>query len=178
MDPIRRVVTGHDAKGRSIVSEDAVAANALGAITNIWATAASPAPVDAGDAMDGPPKRLTPFAGGTSLRFFEVMPEGEGARTPEAYAAVRAAYEYMGAGDALVDTTRHPAMHKTETVDYVIVLKGELTLLLDDGEVTLKPMDSVIQRGTNHAWVNYGTEPALAVVILMDGTYGDEFKLR
>ena len=178
MDTIRRVVTGHDAHGRSIVVEDAAAANTLGTITNIWATAASPAPVDAGDALDGPPKRLAPLAGGASLRFFEIMPEGEGARTPEAYAAAKAAYDYMGAGDALVDTTRHPAMHKTETVDYVIVLKGELTLLLDDDERMLKPTDVVIQRGTNHAWVNYGTEPALAVVILMDGRFGDESRRR
>jgi quercetin dioxygenase-like cupin family protein len=59
-------------------------------------------------------------------------------------------------------------MHQTKTVDYVIVLSGEVTMLLDEGEVDLKPFDVVIQRGTNHAWINRGAEPALLVGILID----------
>ena len=58
-------------------------------------------------------------------------------------------------------------MHQTETIDYIIVLKGELTMLLEDGEVHLKPLDVVVQRGTNHAWVNRGSEPALLAAVLI-----------
>ncbi len=59
-------------------------------------------------------------------------------------------------------------MHKTETIDYIVLLKGDVTLILDEEEVNLKPFDVVIQRGTNHAWVNNGTEPALLIAVLID----------
>ena len=61
-------------------------------------------------------------------------------------------------------------MHKTETIDYIILLKGDVTLLVDNDEVDLHPHDVVIQRGTNHAWVNKGTEPALLIAVLIDST--------
>ena len=69
-------------------------------------------------------------------------------------------------------------MHKTETVDYIILLKGEVTLLLDEDERALKPLDVVIQRGTNHAWVNKGDEPAVLMAVLVDGAYGAESRPR
>ena len=59
-------------------------------------------------------------------------------------------------------------MHKTETIDYIILLKGDVTLILDEEEVNLKPFDVVVQRGTNHAWVNNGTEPALLIAVLIE----------
>jgi quercetin dioxygenase-like cupin family protein len=59
-------------------------------------------------------------------------------------------------------------MHTTRTVDYIIVLSGRVTLLLDKGEVELRPFDVVVQRGTNHGWVNRGTEPAVMAAILID----------
>ena len=59
-------------------------------------------------------------------------------------------------------------MHMTSSVDYIVLLQGEATLLLDDGEVDLKPFDVVVQRGTNHAWINKTNEPALLVGILVD----------
>jgi quercetin dioxygenase-like cupin family protein len=59
-------------------------------------------------------------------------------------------------------------MHKTNTIDYIILLKGDVTLLLDEDEVNLKPHDVVVQRGTNHAWVNNGEEPALLIAVLID----------
>ena len=66
------------------------------------------------------------------------------------------------------DTSRHPGMHKTRTVDYIILLKGEVTMLVDKGEVHLKPFDVVIQRGTNHAWVNRGGETAVLVAVMVE----------
>ena len=59
-------------------------------------------------------------------------------------------------------------MHKTETIDYIILLKGDVTLILDEEEIDMKPFDVVVQRGTNHAWVNNGTEPALLIAVLID----------
>ena len=67
-----------------------------------------------------------------------------------------------------IDTSKHPAMHKTETIDYIILLKGDVTLILDEEEIDMKPFDVVVQRGTNHAWVNNGTEPALLIAVLID----------
>jgi quercetin dioxygenase-like cupin family protein len=76
----------------------------------------------------------------------------------------------INASHTRVDTRRHPAMHKTRTLDYGIVLSGTIKLLMDEGEQELKPFDVVIQRGTNHAWVNPGSEPALMAFVLIDGT--------
>ena len=59
-------------------------------------------------------------------------------------------------------------MHQTETIDYIILLKGDVTLVLDEEEVHLEPFDVVVQRGTNHAWVNNGSEPALLIAVLID----------
>lgn len=61
-------------------------------------------------------------------------------------------------------------MHTTRSIDYVVLIRGELTLLLDEDEVTLRPFDAVVQRGTNHYWVNRGTEPAILVGVLVDAT--------
>ena len=71
---------------------------------------------------------------------------------------------------------RHPMMHRTETIDYAIVLEGEITMLLDDSEVVLKAGDVLVQRGTNHAWSNRGTIPAKIAFILIDGAYEEELQ--
>ena len=78
------------------------------------------------------------------------------------------AFEKIGAAHHRIDTSKHPAMHKTETIDYIILLKGDVTLILDEEEIDLEPFDVVVQRGTNHAWVNNGTEPALLIAVLVD----------
>jgi quercetin dioxygenase-like cupin family protein len=78
------------------------------------------------------------------------------------------AFDKIGAAHHRIDTTKHPAMHKTETIDYIILLKGDVTLILDQEEVDIKPFDVVVQRGTNHAWVNNGSDPALLIAVLID----------
>ena len=78
------------------------------------------------------------------------------------------AFQSIGAEHERVDTTRHPTMHKSKTIDYIILLEGDVTLLLDDDEVKLQPFDVVVQRGTNHAWINNGSEPALFIAVLID----------
>jgi len=169
----RRIVTGHDLQGRSVVVSDAPATNILGGddrgLINLWSTQASPASYDAPDPMAGDVVGLLPPTNGTIFRFFQIPPEGEGPASPEVYAGTRAVFEAMGAGHCQPDTSRHPAMHKTESVDYIVLLKGEVSLILDADERALKPFDVVVQRGTNHAWANRGTEPALLLAVLVDG---------
>lgn len=176
--PVRRIVTGHDAEGRSVVLSDAPATNLVSnpatpnrGLINLWRTDTTP-PSNAGfeDPMAGPLQGLLPPKNGSVFRFFQVAPEKDqaGMTKEEREARLHAAFAGMGAATARVDTARHPAMHKTETVDYIILLKGEVTMLLDEGEVRMKPFDVLIQRGTNHGWVNYGDEPALLVAVLID----------
>jgi uncharacterized cupin superfamily protein len=64
---------------------------------------------------------------------------------------------------------RHPMMHRTRSLDYAIIMSGEIDMLLDDGEVHLKAGDVVVQQATNHAWVNRGKEVCRIAFILMDG---------
>ena len=77
----------------------------------------------------------------------------------------------MNASHIQVDTTRHPSMHKSDSTDYIILLSGRITLVLDHDEVDLEPLDVVIQRGTNHAWANRGTEDALLMAVLVDESW-------
>jgi hypothetical protein len=166
----RRVVTGHNAQGKSIVLFDDAPPHAAGPAVEIWATDETPASNrGTADASDRP-IRLQPPPRGSLFRYFTIAPESEtAALDPKAHAAlVRQMFASIGAEDALVDTTRNPGMHTTRTVDYIVLLSGKVTLLLDEGEVDLEPFDVVVQRGTNHAWVNHGTEPALLVGILID----------
>ena len=65
----------------------------------------------------------------------------------------------------------HPLMHRTESVDYGVVIEGELTLVLDEGEVALKQGCVVVQRGTSHAWANRSGKPCRMLFVLIDGSY-------
>ena len=78
------------------------------------------------------------------------------------------AFDKIKASHCRVDVSRHPAMHKTDSIDYIILLKGDVTLILDEDEIDVKPFDTVVQRGTNHAWRNNGDEPALLIAVLID----------
>jgi hypothetical protein len=69
-----------------------------------------------------------------------------------------------------VDTSRHPLMHATPTVDYIMLLSGDAALLLDEGEpIALRPFDAVVQRGTNHTWLNTGCEDAVFLAVMLGG---------
>ena len=67
-------------------------------------------------------------------------------------------------------------MHKTDIIDYIILLKGDVTLILDEEEVNINPFDFVVQRGTNNAWVNNGSDPALLIAVLIDSELANKFK--
>ena len=104
------------------------------------------------------------------FRFFQIAPEKHeaGISKEERDRRMGQMFEAAGASAARVDTRRHPSMHKTNSLDYIVLLKGEVTALLDVGEVRMKPFDVLIQRGTHHGWVNEGSEPALLVAVLVD----------
>jgi mannose-6-phosphate isomerase-like protein (cupin superfamily) len=161
---MRRIVTGHDAQGRSVFVIDGPP-TAAGAF---WLTDAAPADNKKADDAAQLVRGLEPPRAGTIFRYALIPPEDPKVTPEERERITARMFEQMGAAHCRPDTSRHPAMHKTRTVDYVILLSGEVTLLLDKGEVDLKPFDVVVQRGTNHAWVNKGKEPALIAAVLVD----------
>ena len=157
MAEVRRIVTGHDAKGRSVVVSDGTAAMER-PLHEIWVSGANP---------NALPTDLEPPRGESIIRFVRFDP-AQGRSREEMDKMYAAVFGSINASHTRVDTRRHPAMHKTHTLDYGIVLAGKLKLLLDEGEVEVKPFDVIVQRGTNHGWVNEGTEPALMAFILID----------
>lgn len=158
---IRRVVTGHNANGKSIVLID----DRLPVEHDryIWTTTATPADNRGADDAAQKPLRLEPHGNGSAFRVVEFPPESTMAGLSEAEKRkfIDDLFASMDGSHCRIDTSRSPGMHKTSTIDYIIVLRGEITLVLDEGEVTLKPGDCVVQRGTNHDWVVRGSEPAL-----------------
>lgn len=153
----RRIVTGHDAAGVSVVvsdgpvpvtrelPEDGVAFH------EIWETAGSPAVI--GAAFDDPTLgdiTVPPPARGTRIRINEFKP------------------------GHLDDRGLQSPVHRTESIDYGIVLEGEITLVLDDSEVVAKAGDIIVQRGTDHAWANRSDRVARVAFILVDGEFGED----
>ena len=167
---LRRVVTGHTLSGKSIiVSDGPLPAGPADHDSYIWTTTATPA--DNRGAADGASAalRLEPPTAGSAFRVVEFPPAAAlaGLSAADKEGFFKQLFEGLGASHCRVDTSRSPGMHKTSTVDYVIVLRGEVTLLLDEGEATLKPGDVVVQRGTNHDWVVRGNQPALIAVVML-----------
>lgn len=174
MREIRRIVTTDDASGKSGVLIDGIASRTITVLTEMWITDDKPA--DHRDRIDHAERsdRLEPPAGGTLFRYFEIAPESEMAHLSdeEKRKANAEWFAAMNGAHLQPDTSRHPAMHRSHTTDYIILLSGEITLFLDNEERTLKRFDCVIQRGTNHAWVNRGSEPALMMAVLVDDQRG------
>ena len=169
---MRRIITGHNENGKSIITLDGPPARSIGedvgGLFELWNTDGNE--VISTDVIDRADDEiiLSPPVGGTRFRYFQINPLPEGVPEDMLQEIAADAFEKVGAAHHRVDTSKHPAMHKTETVDYIILLKGNVTLLVDNDEVDLEPNDVVIQRGTNHAWVNKGSEPALLIAVLID----------
>jgi quercetin dioxygenase-like cupin family protein len=147
------VVTGHDDRGRSVVVSDGPAPRSTsvpGAVFHeIWSTSEVPAPLSAVEPHEPTDRRLEvpPPTNGTIVRIVELEPRS---RSP---------------------------MHRTETIDYGIVLAGEVTLVLDDGsETRLGAGDVIVQRGTDHAWVNPTDAPSRMAFVLVGGSFTDELR--
>ena len=165
----RRVVTGVTTDGKSTVVSDTTipVADVLGMV-DFWFTDQVPVSLTAQGQPEDQPIRLEPPRSGTIFRLFEIHAQPEGLTPAEAQRRAAQEFAQAGAAHRQVDTSRHPMMHRTRTIDYVVLLRGRVTLLLDDAEVDLQPFDAVVQRGTNHYWVNRYPEPALLLGVLLD----------
>lgn len=177
MKSVRRVVTGHRADGRSTVLIDATAPNikrrhAGNGSTLLWVTEEAPARTSREDraARDigvPPPRR------GTIFRIAE-FPPGVGGEVRDNEAVLR---DFgIGADVARGHAPRHPAIHRTRSVDYVVVLEGEIDLLLDDRDVRLQAGDVVVQQGTNHAWINRGRGTCRLAMVFVDAEEPGEIR--
>ena len=169
---MRRIITGHNQEGRSIITLDGPPPRSIGedvgGLFEIWNTDGDV--IDTKDLIDRADTDiiLSPPNNGSKFRYFQINPTPEGVPMELMQEIAADAFERIGAAHHRIDTSKHPAMHKTDTIDYIILLKGDVTLILDEEEVRLEPHDVVVQRGTNHAWVNNGTEPALLIAVLID----------
>lgn len=170
VERIRRVVTGHDQDGKSMFLMDGLAPNVMEmasmpglALTDLWETKGAPA--DNRGAVDAAARkvRLEPPAKGTILRIVEFPPDSHWRNNADA----REAFDSIGAGHAPDKHSADPMMHKTATVDYIIVLKGEIWAIMEKGETLLKPGDILVQRGTNHSWSVRTSEPCIIVAVLV-----------
>jgi hypothetical protein len=174
LPPVRRVLTGTNSAGRSCIVADGVSP-ALQTMparegfrnNNLWRTLASPASVDAPDTVLEQ-RGVLPPSRGTVLRVIDIPPESKDPaelqkQTGAVFAAMFPDAQHNAAHQ------RHPGMHITDTVDYAILLHGELVAILEDGETVLRAGDILIQRGTNHAWANRSAAVARIAFVLIDG---------
>jgi naringenin degradation protein FdeH len=171
--PIRRVVTGHNSRGKSVFVADGPSPHVFSrgtgsvAVTELWETRGCPADNRGhADAIDHP-FRLPPPKNGSVFRIIEYPPD------QQRLAALARERDGPDDGSGRREASdrgnpRHPGFHKTSSVDYAIVLSGEIYALMDEGEVLLKSGDVLIQRGTNHAWSNRTDEPAYLAFVLID----------
>ncbi|MNV06748.1 Cupin domain protein [compost metagenome] len=180
---VRRVVTGHDMNGKSVVLSDGasplVFASPMmpGYISHdIFRTAEAPVSIapQTAETTTGPRRQL-PTPSGTVIRISQVPPTGE-VLAKMKQAASAAAFKELGnsSGHTGNDASaKNPLMHRTQTIDYVVVLSGELTCVLDDADVVLRAGDVLVQCGTNHAWENRTDTLATVMFVLIDGAYQD-----
>ena len=173
----RRIVTGHDEAGRAVIVSDAAPTRVFDNLGEpglvfheVWNTQATPAPIDRND--EEPAETgltLAPPPGGTRIRVLDIPPE-------KADVDFEVVFKSIGGGDAHLGSANapHPNMHRTRSIDYGIVLQGELTLIVDDGETIVRSGDIVVQRGTNHAWSNRSGENCRVAFILIDGVFADD----
>lgn len=176
---IHRIVTGHDAQGRAVIATQgplptvvALAAIPGTVFHEVWSTQQSPALVGNDPDPTLGPLTLPPPAGGTRLRFVDIPPDTEdflktgASRMGQAFAEIG-----DKAASTVTSQSPHPLMHRTQSVDYGVVIDGEMTLVLDRDETVLRPGSVVIQRGTNHAWANRSGRVCRMLFVLVDGCY-------
>lgn len=169
---LRRVVTGRNRAGKSVVVQNGVAPRIVTtetlpglALVEVWATDNVPqlpvAPVDLTTTM----KSFVPGPGGTRFRIVQFPGASNRPFDQEAFRR-----EYLAKAPGLAETMelQDSGMHTTDSVDYCVVISGEITLELDDGAtVSLKQGDCVVQNGTRHAWRNRSTTPCIMAFVLV-----------
>ena len=174
-ETMRRIITGEDAAGKSLVVLDGPPSNAgsanPGSLHEIWSDLLAGV-IDTQDRTDRGDRsaQLCPRPGQVKVRWFVVNP------LPDAPAdvvnpLVRDAFAAIGAADCVTDQARWPTMHRTHSLDVICCLQGEVALVLDNEEVRLKPGNVAIQRGISHAWKAIGG-PALMLAVLIERELG------
>ncbi len=164
---IRRIVTGHDATGKAIIALDGPAENvrvrAANGLTSTLLWAEDETPSDNSGDIDKADREIgvAPPDGGSVFRIVEFVPDDDSVSNEDMK-------RELGLDPDSGGPVRHPGMHKTRSIDYAIVLSGEIDMLVDEDEVHLKAGDVIVQRGTNHAWANRGTEPCRIAFVLID----------
>lgn len=174
------IVTGHDKDGNAIVISNSPPSRTqlIGGLggptfTEVWHTLQTPAIIRAQpDDGDETTLVLAPPPNGTRMRVIDFPPEGEEIKK---LTGAQAAEKFKSMGGEHASTSGnnapHPLMHKTKTVDYGIVLEGEIVLVLDKSEATIQQGDIIIQNGTNHAWANRSGKICRMAFILIDGQF-------
>ena len=177
----RRIVTGHDAGGKAVVIFEGDAPNTFEPpgrpgvqINNIWQVFESPAKLAGNEdnAPAGVKISLEPGDNGSVCRVIEFPPEADWIGNVDR-AAAQESFRQFGAEHAAdtSDEPPHPLMHRTKTIDYGIILSGEIWMVLDESEVLCKAGDVIVQRGTNHAWANRSDQPCRVCFVLIDGKF-------
>ncbi|WP_416909173.1 MAG: hypothetical protein ACMVO5_06150 [Polymorphobacter sp.] len=170
---MRRIITGDDADGRSVIILDGgPSASAgdpdVGGLFEIWEDLAA-GPLDPKNHADlgNAQAVLGPRPGNVQIRWFVMQPTPAGVPKETLNAATRAAFAVVGGDHHIIDQSRHSGMHETHSLDVICLLQGEVKLILEGAETVLTPGQVVIQRGTNHAWEAIGG-PALLLAVLID----------
>jgi mannose-6-phosphate isomerase-like protein (cupin superfamily) len=166
----RRIVTGHDAQGKAIaIFDNALPAKQRSAggngMTLMWVTGEFPVDMAASSDRAQTAVGVPPPANGTVFRIVDFAPAAPQAGPVDHHKILLS----MGIDPATQGYARHANTHRTKTIDYAIVLEGEIDMLLDDSEVHVKAGDVLVQQGTNHAWVNNSGKPCRIAFILIDG---------
>ena len=167
-DTIRRLVTGLDEKNKAVVLFDGeipVDSRSPGVgLANLWITDSYPPSFSKADTASRP-IGISPPDNGTAFRIVEFSPIDAAAvaKMPPDMISRR-----VDRSPAKGLPATHPMMHRTRTLDYAVILSGEIDMMLDDTTVHLKAGDVVVQQATNHAWINRGTQPCRILFVLMD----------
>ena len=170
-EDIRRVVTTVDKDSKAVVLFDGanphkvVRPNRSVTSRLVWVTDQTPADISGTTDRAATNIGIAPPHNGSVFRIIDIPP------TPPEIEKLEQDYLHKQIGDHAPRKglpPRHPLMHRTLTIDYAIIMQGEIDMLLDDSEVHLKAGDVLIQQGTNHAWANRGTQPCRIAFILIE----------
>ena len=180
-EDIRRVVTTVDKDGKAVVLFDGanphkvVRPNRSVTSRLVWVTDQTPADISGTTDRAATTIGIAPPHNGSVFRIIDIPP------TPPEIETLEQDYLHKQIGDHAPKNglpPRHPLMHRTETIDYALVLSGEITMVLDETDVLLKAGDVVVQCGTNHAWSNRSNAPCVVAFVLLDGEFEPELKTR
>ena len=166
---VRRVVTTIDKAGKAVVLFDGAvpletmrSPNGAG---DVWVTQAFPIDFNWTEDRAKTKVGLHPPKNGTIFRIVDFVPTTQKIESMDVNTMMKVVGDHAPAKGL---PPRHPMMHRTRSVDYAIIMSGEIDMLLDEGEVHLKAGDVVVQQATNHAWVNRSGKPCRVAFILMD----------